>query len=408
MAVGPDSRPEIAPVAGIRLGVTAAGVRGADRNDLAVFELAAGSRTAAVFTRNRLRAAPVLVAEEHLAAAAPRLLVINTGSANAATGSQGLTTARAVCAAAGELFGVAPEAVLPFSTGVIGEPLRLAPFEAGLPACRESLQADAEAWWQAADAIRTTDTRAKAASRTLELDGTTVTVTGIAKGSGMIHPNMATMLAFVATDAAVADEPLAALLRAAADGSFNRISVDGDTSTNDALTLTATGAAGNSPIESASDPRLPALQEAVAGVCRDLALAIVRDGEGATRLLTIRIEGAADEAEAGAVAEAIACSPLVKTAAYAGDPNWGRILAAAGAALAGAVDWDRVDLHIGGTRIVRGGVVDPDYTEAAGEAAMAPEEVTITLTLGRGEAADWMWTCDLSHEYVTINAEYRS
>ncbi|HKJ71923.1 MAG TPA: bifunctional glutamate N-acetyltransferase/amino-acid acetyltransferase ArgJ [Gammaproteobacteria bacterium] len=408
MAVGADMRPELAPVAGVRLAATAAGIRAAGRDDLTVLELAPGSRTAAVFTTNRLRAAPVLVAEEHLAAAAPRLLVINTGSANAATGAAGMETARAVCAAAAEGFGLAPEQVLPFSTGVIGEPLRLEPFAAGLPRCRDGLAADAAAWWRAADAIRTTDTRPKAASRTVELDGEPVHVTGFAKGSGMIHPNMATMLAFVATDAAVADGPLRDLLREAADGSFNRISVDGDTSTNDALTLTATGAAGAAPLESAADPRLPALREAVAAVCRDLALAIVRDGEGATRLLTVRVEGAADAAEAARVADSVARSPLVKTALFAGDPNWGRILAAAGTALTGEVDWGRVDLHLGATRVVRGGVVAPDYTEAAGEAAMAPEEVTATLSLGRGEAADWMWTCDLTHEYVTINAEYRS
>ena len=408
MAVGPDMPAELATPRGVRLGVTAAGIRKPDRNDLVLMELAPGSRTAAVFTRNGLRAAPVLVAQEHLAAASPLLLVINTGSANAATGNAGLETARAVCAAAAELAGRDTAEVLPFSTGVIGEPLALGPFEAGLPACHEDLKGDAEDWWQAADAIRTTDTRPKAASRTLTLDGETVTVTGFAKGSGMIQPNMATMLAFVATDAAVAEEPLQAVLAAATEASFNRISVDGDTSTNDALTLSATGAAGMAPMESATDPRLPALREAVTAVCRDLALAIVRDGEGATRLLTVRATGAADASEAARVVEAIARSPLVKTAAFAGDPNWGRILAAAGSALGGDVDWSGVDLYLGDVRAVRGGVMDPTYTEAAGAAAMAPDEVTVTLNLGRGEAADWMWTCDLSYEYVTINAEYRS
>ncbi|MFB6261010.1 MAG: bifunctional ornithine acetyltransferase/N-acetylglutamate synthase [Thiohalorhabdaceae bacterium] len=372
MAVGPDMPAELATPRGVRLGVTAAGIRKPDRNDLVLMELAPGSRTAAVFTRNGLRAAPVLVAQEHLAAASPLLLVINTGSANAATGNAGLETARAVCAAAAELAGLDTAEVLPFSTGVIGEPLALGPFEAGLPACHEDLNGDAEDWWQAADAIRTTDTRPKAASRTLTLDGETVTVTGFAKGSGMIQPNMATMLAFVATNAAVAEEPLQA------------------------------------PMESATDPRLPALREAVTAVCRDLALAIVRDGEGATRLLTVRATGAADASEAARVVEAIAHSPLVKTAAFAGDPNWGRILAAAGSAWGGDVDWSGVDLYLGDVRAVRGGVMDPAYTEAAGAAAMAPDEVTVTLNLGRGEAAGWQWTCDLSYEYVTINAEYRS
>ncbi|MEF8793423.1 bifunctional glutamate N-acetyltransferase/amino-acid acetyltransferase ArgJ [Thiohalorhabdus sp.] len=408
MAVGPGMPADLASVRGVRLGVTAAGIRKTDHDDLILMELPPGSRTAAVFTRNGLRAAPVWVAQEHLLAGQPRLLVINTGSANAATGDAGMQTARAVCAAAAELAELNPAEVLPFSTGVIGEPLPLAPFEAGLPACYEDLKADAENWWHAAEAIRTTDTRSKAASRTVALDGEPVTVTGIAKGSGMIHPNMATMLAFVTTDAAVAEEPLQAILATATEATFNRISVDGDTSTNDALTLSATGAAGTDPIHSATDPRLPALREAVTGVCRDLALAIVRDGEGATRLLTIGVTGAADAGEAVRVAQAIARSPLVKTAAFAGDPNWGRILAAAGSALKGEVDWSRVDLHLGEVRVVRGGVVDPTYTEVAGAAAMAPEEVAVTLELGRGDAADWIWTCDLSYEYVTINAEYRS
>ena len=408
MAVGPDSRPDLGPVGGVRLGTAAAGIRGAEDEDLAVIELAPQARTAAVLTQNRLRAAPVLVTEENLALGRARLLVINTGTANAATGPAGLESARGTCAAAAEIFGVTPEEVLPFSTGVIGEPLALAAMERGLPACREALRADAEGWWRVADAIRTTDTRPKAACRAVELGGETVTVTGVAKGSGMIHPNMATMLAFVAMDAPVADTPLWGMLRAAVAESFNRITVDGDTSTNDALTLSATGAAGIAPIESPTDPRFSELAGAVAEVCRDLALAIVRDGEGATRLLTVRVEGAAEDGEADRVAEGIARSPLVKTAAFAGDPNWGRILAAAGAALTGEVDWSAVDLHIGGVRVVRGGVVDPGYTEEAGGQAMAGEEVTLTLDLGRGPGRGWMWTCDLSYEYVTINAEYRS
>lgn len=408
MAVGPDVRPDPAPVGGVRLGAAAAGLRHPDRLDLAALLLAPGSRTAAVFTRNRLQAAPVHLARQHLARMSPRVLLVNSGIANVATGEGGMETARASCRAAAELAGVAAEEVVPFSTGVIGEPLPLGNLESGLPSCLDDPRADPEAWWQAADAIRTTDTRPKAATRTLDLNGERVAVTGIAKGSGMIHPDMATMLAFAATDAPVADEPLRALLRAGVEESFHRISVDGDTSTNDAVTLSATGTTGIPAIESVTDPRFRALGEAVTGVLRDLARAIVADGEGATRLLTIRVNEAESTEEADRVADAIACSPLVKTAAFAGDPNWGRILAAAGSALTGEVDWSRVDLDLGEVRVVSGGSADPAYTEKAGAEVMAREEVPATLNLGRGAGASWMWTCDLSYEYVTINAEYRS
>ncbi len=408
MAVGPAHHPDLAPVAGVRLGAAAAGLHQPDRLDLAALLLEPGARTAALFTRNSLQAAPVHLAREHLEQANPRLLLINSGVANAATGGPGLEAARAACRAAAEVAGVTASEAVPFSTGVIGEPLPLAELEAGLPACLDGPRGDPQSWWRAAEAIRTTDTRPKAASRTVGLDGERVAVTGIAKGSGMIHPDMATLLAFVSTDAAVAEEPLRALLRAATEQSFHRISVDGETSTNDAVTLSATGKAGAAPIETVTDPRFRELAAAVEGVLQDLARAVVTDGEGATRLLTIRVQGAADGQEADRVAEGIARSPLVKTAAFAGDPNWGRILSAAGAALTGDVAWERVDLYLGEALAVRGGAVDPDYTEAAGSEAMAADEVPITLELGRGIAASWMWTCDLSHEYVTINAEYRS
>ncbi|MFA9461405.1 bifunctional glutamate N-acetyltransferase/amino-acid acetyltransferase ArgJ [Thiohalorhabdus methylotrophus] len=408
MAVGADHRPALAPVPGVRLGTGAGGFKYTDHEDLVVMALAPGSRTAAVFTRNRLRAAPVLVAEEHLRAAAPRALVINSGNANASTGDAGMEVARESCRLAAELLEVEADAVLPFSTGVIGDPLPLAPFERALPVCGDRLREEPEAWWDAAAAIGTTDTRLKGASRTVTVDGTSVHVTGIAKGSGMIHPNMATMLAFVATDAPVQDVPLEAMLRKAVGESFNRISVDGDTSTNDALTLSATGQAGIAPIADVTDPRFGTVAEAVEAVCKDLALAIVRDGEGATKLLTVQVTGGADTAEAEAIASRIGCSPLVKTAAYATDPNWGRILMAAGAAAPEELDWSGVTLHIGEVCVVRGGVRAPDYTEEAGEAAMAPEEVTLHLDLGRGAGRAHLWTCDLSHEYVTINAEYRT
>jgi glutamate N-acetyltransferase/amino-acid N-acetyltransferase len=408
MAVGAHEPQPIAAVPGVRWGTAAAGFKDPDREDLALMALAPGSRTAVAFTRNRLRAAPVHVAEAHLADPGARALLVNSGNANASTGAPGLEVARESCRLAGEVLGVPGEAVLPFSTGVIGEPLPLAPFEAALPVCGERLREAPEAWWAAAGAIATTDTRLKAASRTVTVDGEAVHVTGIAKGSGMIHPNMATMLAFVATDAPVGDEALKALLGKAVGESFNRISVDGDMSTNDALSLSATGQAAVAPVTDPTDPRFPLLSEAVTAVCRDLAEAIVRDGEGATKLLTIRVSGAATDDEAARIADGIARSPLVKTALFAADPNWGRILAAAGAAAPEELDWSGVSLHFGDVCVVRGGVRAESYTEAAGQAEMDGEEVTATLDLGRGQAAAWMWTCDFSYDYVTINAEYRT
>ena len=406
MAVGPDTLAVLKPVAGVRVGVASAGIKKPGRRDLTVFEFAEGSAVAGVFTLNAFCAAPVTVAKRHLAGGAPRWFVINTGNANAGTGEAGMRAAERTCASLGGLLGAAPESVLPFSTGVIGEPLAVEKIEAALPDALAALSADG--WEQAAHGIMTTDTRPKGACRQLQLDGRTVTVTGISKGAGMIKPNMATMLGFVATDAAVAQPLLQQLLGECADLSFNRITVDGDTSTNDACMLVATGAAGNAPIQSASDAGYAALREAVLGVLVELAQAIVRDGEGATKFVTVQVEGGASQAECLKVAYAVAESPLIKTALFASDPNWGRILAAIGRAGVERLDVRTVSVRLNGVLIAeRGGRAD-SYTEAQGAAAMAPEEIAIAIDLGRGGSRETVWTTDLSHEYVTINAEYRT
>ena len=399
------------PVSGVDLGWAQAGIRKPDRKDLLLVRIAAGSQVAAVFTTNRFCAAPVVVAREHLAAAqitgtAPRLLVINTGCANAGTGASGLADARRTCAAAAALAGCAPVEVLPFSTGVIMEALPVGRLIEGLPAAFACLAQDN--WRDAAEAIMTTDTVPKAASRRVAVGGLQVTVTGIAKGSGMIHPNMATMLGYVATDAPVAPDLLRALVRRVADRSFNCITVDGDTSTNDALVLIASGQAEMPVIATADDPRLAVLEEAVTGVARTLAQAIVRDGEGATKFIEIRVEGARDAAEARAVGNAIALSPLVKTAFFASDPNLGRILAAIGKAGISDLDADRVELYLDDVAVARDGGRHPDYREEDGRRGMARAEILVRVALGRGAAAGTVWTCDLSHEYVSINADYRS
>lgn len=404
MAVGDDTLPRLQPVPGVRLGGAEAGIRKAGRPDLVVLELAAGSELAATFTRNRFRAAPVRLAEAHLRAAAPRYLLVNTGNANAGTGEAGERAARATCEALAAAGGCAPEQVLPFSTGVIGEPLPVAPFERGIPAALAAL--DADGWAAAAAGILTTDTRPKGASRVLALDGRAVTVTGIAKGAGMIRPDMATMLAFIATDAAFEPGLLRRLLREAVAGSFNRITVDGDTSTNDACVLAATGAAGVSL--GADSAGLAAFREALEAVCGELARAIVRDGEGATRMVSIVVGGAASEAEAERVGFAVGESPLVKTAVFAGDPNWGRILAAVGRAGIADLDVGRVRIHLGDCLVAEHGGRAAAYEEAEAAARMAREEVAIGIDLGRGDARATVWTCDLSYEYVRINAEYRS
>ncbi|WP_242445439.1 bifunctional glutamate N-acetyltransferase/amino-acid acetyltransferase ArgJ [Chromatium okenii] len=394
------------PVAGVQLATGAAGIRYHGRDDLLVLALAPGSSAAAVFTRNAFCAAPVTLARQHLATTAPRYLLINSGNANAGTGERGLVDAQASCAALAELTGCLSEQILPFSTGVIGEPLPVERLAAALPELLTRL--DVSAWSLAARAIMTTDTVPKLVSRQFELNGQTATVTGIAKGAGMICPNMATMLAFIATDATVAPALLQRSLEQAVAGSFNAITIDGDTSTNDSCVLIASGALGNPLIDHAESAEYAALQTAVDAVCLELATAIVRDGEGATKLVTVRVEDAANVAEARQVAYTIAHSPLVKTALFASDPNWGRILAAVGRAGVTDLDIARVQIDLGDVRIVSNGGRSPDYTEAAGAAVMAVAEIVIRVILGRGAATAQVLTCDFSYDYVRINAEYRS
>jgi len=391
-------------VAGIRLGTARAGIKYPDRRDLVVVELAAGTQAAAVFTRNAFCAAPVTVARAHLAAASPRYLVINTGNANAGTGRQGLADAEASCRSLAERTGCRSEEVLPFSTGVIGEPLPLFRLVTGLPETNRNNGPDG--WADAAAGIMTTDTRPKWASRRLTLAGREATITGIAKGAGMIRPDMATMLAFVATDAAVDPALLREILHEAVADSFNAITVDGDTSTNDACLLLATGRSGASIPATGGDRARFAT--AVSEVCVDLAQAIVRDGEGATKFITVRVEGGRDVAECRQVAYTIAHSPLVKTAFFASDPNWGRILAAVGRSGLDALDLERVTIHLDEVCIVRDGGRAPDYTEEQGQRVMARPEIAIRVELGRGGAAARIWTTDLSFDYVRINAEYRT
>ena len=391
-------------VAGIRLGAACAGIKYPDRRDLVVIEAIAGTRVAAVFTRNAFRAAPVTVARVHLAAASPRYLLINTGNANAGTGRQGLADAEASCQTLAELTACTPLEVLPFSTGVIGEPLPLFRLVAGLPAALAALRADG--WEDAAHGIMTTDTRPKWASRRLTVAGRDVTITGIAKGAGMIRPDMATMLAFIATDAAVDEALLRQVLTDAMTDSFNAITVDGDTSTNDSCVLLATGQSGATI--PATGEEYKNFSAAVREVCVDLAQAIIRDGEGATKFITVQVEGGRDIAECRQVAYAIAHSPLVKTAFFASDPNWGRVLAAVGRAGLADLDIDRVTLHLDEVCIVREGGRAPDYTEEQVQQVMARSEITIRVELGRGEATARIWTTDLSFDYVRINAEYRT
>jgi len=395
----------IHPVPGIRLAATAAGIRYKDRDDLLLIELAEGGTAAAVFTRNAFCAAPVTVAREHLATGMPRYLLINAGNANAGTGHDGLTTARETCRLAGAAAGCPAQQVLPFSTGVIGQDLPLPPFERALPALVAGLAGDA--WPRAAQAIMTTDTVPKAASQQIELDGGTVTITGICKGSGMIHPDMATMLAYVATDAALPAAVLQRALATAVGPSFNSISVDGDTSTNDACVLLASGRSGIT-VDDLGSAKGQAFQTALNSVCYELARAIVKDGEGATKLVEITVEAATSEAEARTVAFTVAHSPLVKTALFASDPNWGRILAAVGRAGLDDLDIDAVQIWLDDTRIVTAGGRDPAYTEQAGQAVLDRPEFTIRIRLERGDAAARVLTCDLSFDYVRINAEYRS
>lgn len=400
------------PVPGVRIGVTMAGVRKAGRRDLTVFALDEGAAVAGVFTTNRFCAAPVQLCQQRLASGqAIRALVINTGNANAGTGADGLARAEQTCVALAGLMGLKPEQVLPFSTGVIMETLPVDRITAGLPAALAALRADA--WGEAAAGIMTTDTLPKAASRRIEIDGHPVTLTGISKGAGMIRPNMATMLGFIATDARIAPSLLQTVVRSAADASFNRITIDGDTSTNDSFVLIASRQAGHAEITSLDSPQGRALQAAVTSLAQELAQAIVRDGEGATKFISITVEGGRSEAECQLAAYAIAHSPLVKTAFFASDPNLGRILAAIGNAAQahdtlGDLDVTKVKLWLGNTLVSEHGGRAASYQEADGAREMAPAEIVVRIDLGRGNAQAKVWTCDFSYDYVKINADYRS
>ena len=394
-------------VAGVRIGVTEAGVRKANRKDVTVFLLDEGTTVAGVFTQNRFCAAPVQVCREHLdGGQAIRAMVINTGNANAGTGADGLARARATCVALGGLLGLDASQVLPFSTGVIMEPLPHERIAAALPAALADAQAGH--WVRAAEGIMTTDTIAKAFSTQVKLGGATVTVTGISKGAGMIRPNMATMLGFLATDACVAPELVRQLVRELADQSFNRVTIDGDTSTNDSFVLMATHKAGNAPVTALDSSDGRALKAALLSVAQKLAQAIVRDGEGATKFITVRVEGGRTGEECRLVAYAIAHSPLVKTAFFASDPNLGRILAAVGYAGIADLDQTLIDLYLDDVHVAVQGGRNPQYREEDGQRVMQQQEITVRVLLGRGAAFDTVWTCDLSHEYVTINADYRS
>ena len=401
-------RPEdLLTIAGVRLGIARAGIRKPNRKDLLLVALDEGSRVAGVFTRNRFAAAPVVVCRERLDDEETiRAIVVNTGVANAGTGEQGIADARATCAAAAKALGVEPATVLPLSTGVIMEPLPMARIQAALPRCVADLAATN--WASAAEAIMTTDTVPKAVSRQTVIDGRTITVTGISKGAGMIQPNMATMLAVIATDAAIGQDALQYLVESASARSFNAITIDGDTSTNDSFLLVASGRAGNPQIVGEGTSEFGRLAECVCDVAEVLAQAIVRDGEGATKFITITVDEGASREECVRVGKAIAHSPLVKTAFFASDPNLGRILAAIGNAGIEDLDPQRVGLHIGEVRVVESGARAASYTEEQGKSAMQPSEIELRVTLDRGVESATIWTCDFSYDYVKINADYRS
>ena len=398
---------QLLPVAGVSLGIAKAGIKRPDRKDLLVMQLSEGARVAGVFTQNRFCAAPVIVAREHLAQGEGiRALVVNTGNANAGTGEQGLAAARATCAEVAKLLDCEAEQVLPFSTGVIMEPLPLAKVVAGLPGCMADLREDN--WFNAAQTIMTTDIVAKAVSKQIMLDGVKVTITGIAKGSGMIHPNMATMLGYIATDAAVSQPMLQKMVAQASDVSFNCITVDGDTSTNDALMLIATGASNAPAITDFHGAGFAQLQTAITEIATLLAQAIVRDGEGATKFITVKVEGGKSEAECKKIGYAIARSPLVKTAFFASDPNLGRILAAIGYAGVDDLDVSTLKLYLDDVLVAEHGGRAASYREEEGQRVMQQSDITIRVVLNRGAAAATLWTCDFSYDYVKINASYRS
>lgn len=402
MAVGPTTFPDMPVIDGVRIGVASAGIKTPGRLDLVLFELCEGAQVAGTFTRNAFCAAPVIMAKRHLTAAATRYWLINTGNANAGTGEQGMHAAQACCDALAGKTGVAPEQVLPYSTGVIGEPLPTSCILDALDDVLVSLSANQ--WGVGAQGILTTDTRPKGATRTVTIQGQSVTINGIAKGSGMICPNMATMLAFVATDAGIEPSLLQSLLRDTVEHSFNRITVDSDTSTNDACMLVATG----KRVEVTDAADIAIFKRALQEVMLDIAQAVIRDGEGATKFVSVSVREAHDEAEALKVAYSVAHSPLVKTALFACDANWGRLLMAVGKAGVSDFDVSKVTLSLNGVCIAKHGARASGYTEEAGSRAMAEEEITIDIALGRGQVDTCVWTSDLSHEYVTINADYRS
>jgi glutamate N-acetyltransferase/amino-acid N-acetyltransferase len=396
---------DLHPVRGLRIGVAQAGIRKANRKDLTVVLLDEGASVGGVFTQNRFCAAPVQVCREHLAAGSIRALVINTGNANAGTGEEGLKRARRMCEALASQLKVDARQVLPFSTGVIMEPLPIERIEAGLPAA--VADASEKHWLRAAEGIMTTDTLPKAFSRQLEVGGETITITGVSKGAGMIRPNMATMLGFLATDARIAPAVMQQLASELAEGSFNRVTVDGDTSTNDSFVVIATNKAGPQ-VSSLDSAEGRAVREAMMEVARLLAQAIVRDGEGATKFITVQVEGGRNREECRQVAYAIGHSPLVKTAFFASDPNLGRILAAVGYSGIADLDQTKINLYLDDVHVAVNGGRNPSYREEDGQRVMKKSEILVRVALGRGQAIDTLWTCDLSHDYVSINADYRS
>ncbi|TCB43602.1 bifunctional glutamate N-acetyltransferase/amino-acid acetyltransferase ArgJ [Acinetobacter terrestris] len=406
MAVGDVTMPQMHVVKGVKIGSAEAYVRYPNRRDLVIFEFAEGSNAAGVFTQNAFCAAPVHICKAHLQLGNPRYLVINTGNANAGTGRIGMANAEATCVKLAELAGVSASEILPFSTGVIGEQLPLERLMTGLQPALDSLRDDA--WLDAATGIMTTDTLPKGASEQFELDGLMYTMTGISKGAGMIRPNMATMLSYVATDAPISRELVQQLLKTTVNVSFNRITVDGDTSTNDSCIFVATGQAGGAEITSTDDARYAAVLDVLTRVMKRLAQLIVRDGEGATKFITVAVEGGADTQECCDIAYSIAHSPLVKTAIFASDPNWGRILAAIGYAGVKNLDVEKIQVWLDDVQICKDGGAAADYTEEAGARVMSQAEMTIRVDLGRGQARDTVYTCDLSYDYVKINADYRS
>jgi glutamate N-acetyltransferase/amino-acid N-acetyltransferase len=419
----PPTVDKLHPVQGLRIGVAQAGIKKVGRKDLTVVLIDEGASVGGVFTQNRLCAAPVQICRQHLSASQAnpddkplgtsqgiRALLINTGNANAGTGEEGLQRANETCEALAQALSIKPQQVLPFSTGVIMEPLPHTRIVAGLPAAIAAAgnAPSSQQWLDAAEGIMTTDTVPKAASTQTTIAGKTISVTGISKGAGMIHPNMATMLGFMATDACVAPELMHALTFALAEGSFNRITVDGDTSTNDSFVFIATNKAGHAPITSLESAEGKALFQAMLQVARQLAQAIVRDGEGATKFITVQVDGGRNSAECLQVAYAIGHSPLVKTAFFASDPNLGRILAAVGYAGITDLDQTKIDLYLDDVHVAVNGGRNPTYKEEDGQRVMQQSEITVRVVLGRGAVSETVWTCDLSHEYVSINADYRS